>query len=450
MKLRGWAIIGAVVAVGMAGSLSPVSAALMQQSFFLSNNNKLYYVLQIDSSGDGVAVQVTSLMMTTGTASSLNETFNGALPDNVLTSASVASSGQTIPSGVLSTIKRTSLTTTTAGSYTFDPAANSGDGLLTLPDGAQQVTFSGLSGLTLTSIINSTGAGLTLVPAAATTTISRRIGGTTDSGVLSIVFPNPAVAIVTSAGATCGAPCGAGIVCDPVNGNPATDDDPGVCGPCGGTCSNLGGEVALQNVTLDDTKGTRVGNDGTASQASVVDGFFLHQTTDTIIFVVDTAGMTSFGLTASGFAVNSDMTDTLASRIVQASTGDSDNSSINTPTRTPTSTPTATPTLTPTLTPTFTPTRTPTNTPTQTPTATPTNTPTVTPTRTPTATPTATPTLTPTRTPTVTPTLTPPPTSTRPPIPVVPSPTSPAGLALIAGLGIAIALSLRRFSRVGR
>ncbi len=102
----------------------------------------------------------------------------------------------------------------------------------------------------------------------------------------------------------------------------------------------------------------------------------------------------------------------------------------NTPT--PTDTPTATPTHTPTDTPTATPTHTPTNTPTQTATPTNTNTPTNTPTATPTRTP------TPPPTPTLTPTLTP------PPIPVVPSPTSPAGLALIALLGLSIAWMLGR------
>jgi hypothetical protein len=115
----------------------------------------------------------------------------------------------------------------------------------------------------------------------------------------------------------------------------------------------------------------------------------------------------------------------------------------NTPTNTPTSTPTATPTNTPTDTPTATPTATPTDTPTVTPTATPTNTPTDTPTATPTATPTNTPTVTPTATPTTTP------TTPRPPIPVVPSPLSPAGMAMIGGLGVALLWGLRRMMRAG-
>lgn len=94
-----------------------------------------------------------------------------------------------------------------------------------------------------------------------------------------------------------------------------------------------------------------------------------------------------------------------------------------------------------------TPTPTPSETPTTSPTNTPTDTPTTTPTDTPIDTPTITPTATPTRTPTNTPTETPPPptpTFTPPPIPVVSSPTSPAGILLIVGLGLAIGFMLRR------
>lgn len=95
--------------------------------------------------------------------------------------------------------------------------------------------------------------------------------------------------------------------------------------------------------------------------------------------------------------------------------------------------------------PTATPTNTPTSTPTPTPTLTPT--PTSTPTNTPTPTPTNTPTATPSRTPTPTPTPTTPPTPTPPPIPVVPSPTSPAGIVLILGLSLSIGWMLRRVGR---
>ncbi len=113
----------------------------------------------------------------------------------------------------------------------------------------------------------------------------------------------------------------------------------------------------------------------------------------------------------------------------------------NTLVATPTNTPTATTTVTATATPTHTPTATSTNTLAATQTNTPTASPTFTSTFTPTTTPTTTPTNTPTRTPTV--------TRTRPPIPAVPSPTSPSGLVLIGSLGIGLLWALRRLGRLG-
>ncbi len=156
------------------------------------------------------------------------------------------------------------------------------------------------------------------------------------------------------------------------------------------------------------------------------------------------------------------------------------NTSTNTPTRTPTATPTdtntqgpsPTPTNTPTMTPTGTATNTATSTPTNTPTSTASNTPTITntptstPTNTATGTATNTPTNTPTGTATNTPTSTPTATntgtatqtgtvtntreatSTRAAIPVVPSPISPAGAALILGLGAGLFWALRRMARL--
>jgi hypothetical protein len=60
-------------------------------------------------------------------------------------------------------------------------------------------------------------------------------------------------------------------------------------------------------------------------------------------------------------------------------------------------------------------------------------------------------TLTPSNTATVTATgtvtNTPPPTNTRAGIPVVPSPTSPAGLLMVIGLGVSLVWALRRLQR---
>lgn len=119
------------------------------------------------------------------------------------------------------------------------------------------------------------------------------------------------------------------------------------------------------------------------------------------------------------------------------------------PTNSSTDTPTAsqTPTLTPSLSATASVTQT--ETPTVTATATETvtllptqvNTPTNTATRTPINTPSATPSSTPSSTRTV--------TRTRPPIPVVPSPFSPAGVLLIGGLSIALLWAVRRMGRAG-
>jgi hypothetical protein len=102
-----------------------------------------------------------------------------------------------------------------------------------------------------------------------------------------------------------------------------------------------------------------------------------------------------------------------------------------------------------TVTPTTTPTNTATLTATATSTATLTNTSTATSTPTSTTTPSSTATLTNTATATSTQTPTPPPTNTRPPIPVVPSPTSPAGMAMIGALGVGLLWALRRLARSG-
>jgi hypothetical protein len=101
----------------------------------------------------------------------------------------------------------------------------------------------------------------------------------------------------------------------------------------------------------------------------------------------------------------------------------------------------------PSETPTNTPTNTATNTATETPTPTDTATATFTLTATSTLTPSFTATATATFTATPTQTETPPPTPTRPPIPVVPSPTSPAGLVMITGLGVGLLWALRRLAR---
>lgn len=419
--------------------------ALMQQCFFVSQNNKLYYVVTGAGSGPAqeLGVQMVSLAITSGTASPLDETPDGS-PTQVLTALSGAlsngpSNGEMLRSvcvggsqngqfcgsatacnagggscSDISGIKRTEIlsgfTNLDCGSFSFD---TTGDGVLTLPvpGNNQRVTWNGGTGgdpgngacsgvtcLGLTPISNAgpttapcaTGGANCQIPAAARVVVSRTVGMATLNQVPTIVFPKPVGSIIVS--------------------------DPNT------------GEINGQNVTLDDTIGSRVGNgapghvSAAPSQASITnaDGFFLRRDCstgcDAVIFVVDD-GALGFGVSGSGFSVDEN-------GVVLNTTGDVDNNSFNTPT--PTQTPTQT------------------NTATQTPTYTPTSTPTDTPT--PTSTPTHTATRTPTSTPTVTPTFTVPPTATptSPPVPVVPSPTSPAGMLLISALGLSIAWMLRR------
>ncbi len=226
--------------------------------------------------------------------------------------------------------------------------------------------------------------------------------------------------------------------------------------------------------------------------AAPADGFSLPMGS-AIIFIYDaTLQQSGFAVATGGFGITTDADVSLgcAANTVVSATGDNDSqpapplptdTPTNTPTITPTNTPTSTATATSTstntptntATATFTSTNTPTNTPTATftPTNTPTNTPTATSTPTNTATNTATATSTSTNTPTNTATTTFTPTDTptntatptatntatatytatrtRPPIPIVSSPASPAGLILIGGLAIGLLWALRRLGRIG-
>ncbi|HVN87672.1 MAG TPA: hypothetical protein VMW17_22780 [Candidatus Binatia bacterium] len=233
-----------------------------------------------------------------------------------------------------------------------------------------------------------------------------------------------------------------------------------------GTCVDDGVVMGFYNTAIQTTctgitftPESSAGNPGVTSPNEIVFDLspsltILHDTANfcTVTFQIQKRSLVSFDDTPlvieqrAGFTVATCNNGPLPANnltAAQIATGSLDIDPTPTPTNTPTLTATATPTFTPTNTPTQTATFTPTNTPTQTPTFTPTRTPTNTPTRTPTNTPTLTPTNSPP------PTSTPPPTNTRPPIPVVPTPTSPAGVVMIIGLGGAIAYSLRRFGRVG-
>src|SRR5262249_59707503 len=85
----------------------------------------------------------------------------------------------------------------------FDPNANNGDGLLTLPGGARTVSYDNSGTEPIVPITQSSGSGDSEVPVANTVTFTRRVGMTTFANVPTIVFPNPPGAIVLSSGATC-------------------------------------------------------------------------------------------------------------------------------------------------------------------------------------------------------------------------------------------------------
>ncbi|MBI4515623.1 MAG: hypothetical protein HY699_07385 [Deltaproteobacteria bacterium] len=384
----------------------------------LSSDNHIYIIIKTGSGNIGT--QVTSVAVTAGNANTCTE----APASGAVLTALAAGQGALLPNRMRTTVLDGFLSNTISCAVNFNASAGGGKGVLTLPGGTRTVSADpGSSTETLVSVATADAN----VPAAVdVASVSRAISGCSVSGT-TMVFPSPAGAVVQS--------------------NVTT------------------GEVSGQNTTFDDTEGTHVGNmdpGGVGTKQTTPDGFLLRgncgsnpATCSVIVFVATQNGAANYGASATGFTVDPNLNVTSTEQAAQNENFNTPTPTItptvtptNTPTNTPTITPTATPTNTPTETPTATPTRTPTNTPTQTPTFTPTNTPTETPTRTPTRTPTETPTATPTRTPTATPTNTPPPTPTRPPVPVIPSPTGPAGLALIVGLGAAIALSLRRFARL--
>src|SRR5262245_58476536 len=128
------------------------SHAAITQQFFLSDTNKLYYVIASDPTTGSFGAQVTSILMTSGTALPINETSDNP-PDPVVTSFGTGLTGGILRFPPLSNIQRTELLTGLTSNNienmgnplngVFDPHANNGDGLLTLPGGAGTVAFSG-------------------------------------------------------------------------------------------------------------------------------------------------------------------------------------------------------------------------------------------------------------------------------------------------------------------
>lgn len=340
----------------------PVGAAISVQTF-VSENNQLYAVISATTGGGATGAQVTSLSLSNGTTIAVAETSNNP-PDPVVTAFGAILAGTQL--GTPATIQRTAIITGLVDNQienlgnplngVFNP---SGNGLLTLPGATRTVAWNSAGTEATAAADDTTGSGSTLVPAMDTTTITRKVGTTTFTNVSVRVFPEVPGTLTTSDGATCTGGDNDGTACDPSIGAACTG---------GGTCTEYGGEASGQNVTIDDTLGSRVGNP--SSQATSTDGFYLPNTTTLIVFLV--AGVGPVSVAAAGFTTTG--TD-LADREVVASSADVENDNFNaTPTATPTATGTATSTATATDTFTATPTRT--RTATRTATATGTDTPT--------------------------------------------------------------------------
>lgn len=375
-----------LVVVCLVGLVPRVGLASISVQTFVSSNNKLYIVIQSVSSG-AAGSQVTSFTITGGSVISAAETANNPPDPNVTALGSLLSGVQL---GTPATIKRTAIVTgltsnviENAGNPLNGVFTKAGDGFLTFPGGLRTTSWDNSGTESVTTADNTTGAATTLVPAMDTTTATRKFGGVLLTSASFRCFPEPVGTIVTSDGATCTGGSNDGTACDPTQGDVECTG--------GGTCTNYGGVATNQNVTIDNGLGDRIGNP--LSQTSTVDGFFLADTTQLIVFIIEGTASTNFGVAAAGFLVSD---DDLATRDVVTSAAAQQNGDFNT--ATVTNTPTRTSTATVTTTFTQTATRTATNT------ATPTNTPTSTQTLTASSTGTI------TQTPTITHTFTPPPT----------------------------------------
>jgi cysteine-rich repeat protein len=264
----------------------PLASGVVEVRVFHSATDKLYYVIGVDVAAGsvGIGAQITSVAMSDGAVQATREPV--ALPDRVLTALAGAISGSVVPvarvrrTGVLAGLVSNDVVLDTLAdplNGEFDPLANNGDGLLTLPGGQRTVAYDGSGSEAVVDASTPSGSGVTFVPAAAPTLIRRQFRNNTLRAE-ALVFPNPAGAVVSSAGATCSP--GNPVPCDP------SDSSPTACG--GFPCGDPGGEVPGQNVTVDDSYESRVGNP--AAQGNQVDGFFLRGGSDVIVFLVDGAG----------------------------------------------------------------------------------------------------------------------------------------------------------------
>jgi len=277
----------------------------------ISNDNHVYFILRGNVANHGT--QVTSVTVTSGTAAGCIE---GPPSDGILTTLAVGIQGTGASSALLPNRMRTTLINGTANSViscgNFNPSANGGTGLLTLPSGG---TVS-VAGGTVPLVDVHTGDAA--VPAAVDLLSETRTVGLFVCGGSTMAFPLP---------------------------NP---QQPGCSGS--GTTRVVEsdatlGEQSCQTVTFDDHNHSTIGNVSGGSMPftmppmqTVPDGFLLQGncTTDAtcqmIIFVASQDSASGFGVAAAGFKV------TAASEVFGTDSFSTNDQFNNIPTPTPQST----------------------------------------------------------------------------------------------------------------
>lgn len=320
----------------------PSEALQLTVALYRALDDTLYVVVP------GIAgrrVKVTSLAIATGNVIAHRESFAPGLTpsDFVLTSLAAAEAvegdgdpllplASTRSSGIVHGLTAHPSVQTPL----FDACAVSGAGLLTLPGGRQVTSLGQGPHAPQAAALTSLATPAAGVPAAVTKRISRRInaGNVTRRA---IVFPVPRPGPVSDAkpsqcarSANGGDHCADDLECEVsctqigqgccglASSPPRCTAQPLVCEPnepssCKGVgaCSLLGGEVADQTITIDDTLDTPFGNP--ASSDAPTDGILLEgectgsSDCDAIVLVVDAGPLADLvRVAAAGFVLDGD------------------------------------------------------------------------------------------------------------------------------------------------
>lgn len=277
----------------------------LETQVYVSETNKVYIALwpRIEA-GNGEAIQVTSVAISRGEVRSVNEHLTGA--DAVLTSVSGTTEGLIPPREIKRTVIARGVSS--ADDISFDLT---GDGVIGFGGTPKFLTWNGGQGGNFAARCNEedvTCLALCDVALPASTVCATPADVPTGdfatvertsfdaSAVLdTMVFPNPGGPLMLSEGARCST---TQLSCDPANLMPRA---------CfGGRCDVLGGERSAQNVTLDDTVRSLIGNRESPESAAPVDGFRL-ESGDVIIFALDAGGQAPpLQVAASGFLLDKD------------------------------------------------------------------------------------------------------------------------------------------------